>query len=120
MVKVTFNCLTPVQKFVGKNNVLLTRVFTHSEAIAAMRQQEAKVPKLPAQARLLQEALKKRGLVQDSAQDAQQAPKGPNMTPKTNTGSPDSGCMLSQGCTCSLDGGCILGQGCSIPYCIML
>ena len=84
VVKVTFNCLTPVQKFVGKKNVLLTRVFTHSEAIAAMRQQEAKVPKLPAQARLLQEALKKRGLVQDSVQDAQQAPKRANHDTKHN------------------------------------
>lgn len=59
----------------GQKNVLLTRVFTQSEAIAAMRQQEAKVPKLPAQARLLQEALKKRGLLQDSVQGAEQAPK---------------------------------------------
>ena len=42
VVKVSFHVLTPVAKFVGKHNVLLTRltrVFTRSEAIAAMQQQ---------------------------------------------------------------------------------
>jgi hypothetical protein len=75
VVKVSFHVLTPAAKFVGKHNVLLTRVFTRSEAIAVMQQLEAKVPKLPSLSKLLREALKKRGLVPDSAEGAQQAPK---------------------------------------------
>jgi hypothetical protein len=55
VVKVSFHVLTPVARFVGKHNVLLTRAFTRSEAIAATTQQESKVPRFTSQSKLLQD-----------------------------------------------------------------
>ena len=82
-VQVSLHYLAPNPKLLGQKDVMLTRAYTPAEAIVALKQQEAKVPKPPVlHAKLLEGALKKRGLVQDS-EDGQATPKRAKLDAKT-------------------------------------